>query len=538
MLRFTLVALAVASTVFAQDIPRMNQVADAKASATKFMGSVLVAKDGTVLFEKNYGFANVELKVSNTSETKFRIGSVTKQFTAAAILLLEERGKLSVQDPVAKFIPDAPAAWAKITLYHLLTHTSGIPSFTGFSDYETVKRSARTPAELVGLFRDRPLEFAPGEKHVYSNSGYVLLGYLVERISGQSYEAFLQENIFKPLGMSQSGYDSNSAVIPNRASGYVPGPDGYLNAPYIDMHVPHGAGALYSTTHDLLRWNTALFGGKILSAVSLEKMTTPFKNDYAFGLAVHTVNGRKVIDHGGGIEGFNAQLSYYPESKLTVVALANVNGSTVFELAPQLAALALGETVKLSTERHEIEVPASVLQNYVGVYQLLPQITNTVRLVDGHLTTQLSGQPAFPLFAETETTFFLKVVDAQVEFFKDSGGRVTHLVQHQNGRDQKADRISDTVVERRAISVPVATLERYVGVYELSPSFALTIRLENGQLTSQATNQGKAPLFAETETKFFLKIVDAQIEFAEDSNGIVTQLTLHQGGQHHKAVRK
>ena len=178
------------------------------------------------------------------------------------------------------------------------------------------------------------------------------------------------------------------------------------------------------------------------------------------------------------------------------------------------------------------------MQRYVGVYQLMPQVTNTVRLVDGHLTTQLSGQPAFPLFAETETKFFLKVVDAQVAFFKDASDRVTHLVQYQGGRELKADRISDTVVERRAISVPVETLARYVGVYELNPGFALTITLENGQLMSQATNQAKAPLFAETEKLFFLKIVDAQVEFAQDDKGIVTQLTLHQGGQHLKATRK
>jgi CubicO group peptidase (beta-lactamase class C family) len=448
MLRLFGIAVASALVVSAEDAmaTRMNQLAEAKVSSSKFMGSILVARDGSVLFERSYGSANLEWNIPNAADTKFRLGSVSKQFTAAAILLLEERGRLGVQDPVSKFVPDAPAAWEKITLFHLLTHTSGIPNFTGFPEYATLKLSPLTPAKLVEAFRDRPLEFTPGEKFNYSNSGYVLLSAIIERVSGQSYAAFVQENIFKPLGMIDSGYDSNSAVIPRRAAGYVPSEEGPLNAPYIDMHVPLGAGALYSTTHDLLRWEQGLFGGKLLSAASLQKMTTPYKSDYAFGLLVHTAGGHKIIDHAGGIEGFNAQLSYYPETKLSVIVLANTNGSAPFELGSQLASVAFGESVKLGSERKSIEVPVETLQSYVGVYQLAPRITNTIRLVDGHLTTQLSGQRPLPIFAESETKFFLKVVDAQVEFFKDATGKVTHLVQYQAGREQKADRISNAPV--------------------------------------------------------------------------------------------
>ncbi|MGA7412831.1 MAG: serine hydrolase domain-containing protein, partial [Bryobacteraceae bacterium] len=302
------------------DLARIEQVIQ---SHKDFMGTVLVARGSDVLFNKGYGSADLEWAVPNAPSVKFRLGSVTKQFTAASVLLLEERGKLNINDPVKKYMPDAPAAWDKVTIFHLLTHTSGIPSFTGFPDYPSSEATPTTPGKLVARFRDKPLEFQPGEKWNYSNSGYVLLGYLLEKISGQTYSDFVQQNIFKPLAMNDSGYDSNSEIILHRASGYVPGPHGPLNAGYIHMSIPFSAGSLYSTTEDLLRWEQGLFGGKILSAASLQKMITPFKSDYALGLAVETENGRQRISHGGGIEGFNTFLAYYPTDKLTVVVLSN-----------------------------------------------------------------------------------------------------------------------------------------------------------------------------------------------------------------------
>jgi CubicO group peptidase (beta-lactamase class C family) len=198
----------------------MEQVIQSYAANRQFMGSVLVAKGTQVLLNKGYGSANLEWDVPNSPATKFRLGSITKQFTAASILLLQERGKLNVQDPVKKYMADAPAAWDKITIYHLLTHTSGIPNFTSFPEYAKWEPFATTAAEEVARFRDKPLDFAPGEKWSYSNSGYVLLGYLIEKITGGSYEKFVRENIFNPLGMRDSGYDSNSAVIARRAAGY------------------------------------------------------------------------------------------------------------------------------------------------------------------------------------------------------------------------------------------------------------------------------------------------------------------------------
>jgi CubicO group peptidase (beta-lactamase class C family) len=439
-----------AGSCLAQDAARMDQIVQSYVANRQFMGTVLVARGSQVLFSKGYGSANLEWDVPNAPNTKFRLGSVTKQFTAASILLLEQRGKLNVGDPVKKYLPDAPAAWDKITIFHLLTHTSGIPNFTSFPEYRKLEPFAATPAELVARFRDKPLDFEPGEKWSYSNSGYLLLGYLLEKISGDKYEKFVADNIFTPLGMKDSGYDSNSAVIPHRASGYVSGPKGFENAGFIHMSIPHGAGALYSTTEDLLKWEQGLFGGKVLQPASLEKMTTPFKNNYAFGLAVESAAGRKVIQHGGGIEGFNTDLTYFPEDKLTVVVLGNVNGAAPGEIAKKLSTLAHGEGVKLQSERKEITLDPKVLNRYAGAYQLGP--ANMLITVEGNqLVSKLGNQPPAPIFPESETMFFLKAVDAQIEFPRtDPEAKASQMILHQNGREMVAKRLDDAEAKRVA----------------------------------------------------------------------------------------
>ena len=446
-LRRALLLVFVASTCFAQNAQRMDEVVQTYVRDKTFMGAVLVARGDEVIFSRGYGSANLEWDIPNTPATKFRLGSVTKQFTAASILLLEERGQLKLEDPIRKYLPDAPAAWDAITIYNLLTHTSGIPNFTSLPNYKSLKLETTPVEETIAVVRDKPLEFVPGEKMSYSNSGYLLLGHVIERVSGASYEKFVTDNIFTPLGMKDSGYDSNTAVIPRRAAGYMPSAAGPVNAGFIDMSIPHAAGALYSTTEDLLRWEQGLFGGKLISAASLAKMTTPFKGDYALGVVVQTAGGRKVVQHGGGIDGFNTFLAYYPDTRLTVAVLANLNGRTPNEIATKLADLAHGAAVKLTSERKEIMLPVAALSKYVGTYEVAPGVKMLIRLVGDRLTTQLTGQQQLPIFAESETKFFLKVVDAQVEFFTDASGAVTHAVMYQNGRERKVPRTSATVVE-------------------------------------------------------------------------------------------
>jgi CubicO group peptidase (beta-lactamase class C family) len=541
MCKFALL-LSIALLASAQDLnTRFDDIAKARVNNKQFMGNVLLAKGDQVLFEKSYGSADMEWNVANTPESKFRIGSVTKQFTAACILLLEDRGKLKTDDLVSKYVPNAPAAWAKITIYHLLTHTSGIPSFTNFPEYEQFQRQPTTPEKLLAFFRDKPLEFEPGSKWKYSNSGYEVLGYLIEKVTGETYQQFVDENIFKLLDMRDSGYDSNSLVIPHHAYGYTPGPHGVTVAGYVDMTVPYAAGGLYSTTRDLLKWERGLFGARVLKPSSFQKMITPFKDEYGCGLSVTTVNGRKRIEHGGGIQGFNSELAYWPGEQMSVIVLANLNGSAASDIAADLAATVHGEKVTLPSERKEITLTVEQLKPFVGRYSLAPEVNVDITLEGNQLQAQLTGQPKFPLFAESPTSFFLKAVEAEVRFDKDISGKVTQLTIHQGGRDTVAKRVSDTVPtapERHEISLAPDKLNEYVGNYALAPGFTLTVTLEGDHLEAQATNQPKIPIFADAPDRFFYKVVEAQLDFGRDASGAVSQVTLHQAGQNNTGKKK
>lgn len=438
MRKAVLCFLLSAFSVLAQNLDvnaRLEQIIQSRVVKHEFMGSVLIAKGDTIVLNRGYGSANLEWSIPNSPSTKFRLGSLTKQFTAACVLLLQERGRWRTSDKVKAYLPDAPATWDNITIAHLLSHTSGIPNFTSFPDYRDTESKTTTPEALVQRFRDKPLDFEPGSKWRYSNSGYILLGYLIEKVSGEAYQRFVQENLFQPLGMGNSGYDSNAAIIPQRASGYAPSKDGVVNAGFINMTVPFSAGALYSTTEDLLKWNRGLYGEKLLSEASLKEMTTAVKQDYGFGLSISVVKGHRRIEHNGGIEGFNTHLSYWPEDKLSVVVLANLNGNAADELAGQLAAAVHGEKVTLASERKEVTLSPSALDQFVGIYSLAPNVELSIIRENDHLMTQLTGQPKFQIYPENSELFFLKVVDAQLEFGRDESGKIVQVTLHQGGRD-------------------------------------------------------------------------------------------------------
>jgi len=335
----------------------MDQVVRAAADEGAFSGSVLVARGGQVLLDQGYGLANREWDVANDGDTRFRLASVSKQFTAVAALLLSERGRLDLDAPIHAYLPDAPAAWDAVTTRLLLTHGSGIPDFTRDADYDALKVRPTTPAELIARLRDRPLAFRPGEKWAYSNSGYVVATAVIEAASGERYADFVQANLFAPLGMTASGYDSHAAIVPHRAAGYVPTGEGVANADYVDISVPQGAGGLYSTTRDLLKWEEGLFGGRLLKPESLAALTTPYRDGYALGLVVRTEDGDAVVSHSGGIEGFNTYLGRDLGAGLTVVVLGNLNGAAPEKLGRDLMTLARGGTVTLPRERRAFTLP-------------------------------------------------------------------------------------------------------------------------------------------------------------------------------------
>jgi len=448
VIRTIIAILLLSATAMAQDLDnRMDQLVQSYASNKQFMGSTLVARGSEVLFSRSYGSANLEWEIPNTPTTRFRLASVSKQFTAAAVLMLEDRGKLRIEDPIRKHLPEVPVAWEKITIFHMLTHTSGIPNIGS----ATPGAGFSSTSQNVLRFLDKKLDFEPGTSWNYSNNGYILLGYLIERVSGKSYEEFLEENIFKPLGMKDSGYDSSTRIIPRRAVGYSSSPNGSVIAPYIHMSVPHAAGALYSSTEDLLRWNLGLFGGKVLSPAALQKMITPFKNDYALGLQVHRVNGRKAIDHTGSINGFNTMLIYYPEEKLTIASLGNLNGPAPAQIAMRLASIAHGDKVTFDSERTEITLGPDVIGRYAGTYQVAPGSAYVITLDKNQLSSKFGNQPLLPIFPESETTFFAKAVNAQFEFSgSDAEGRPMQLTHRQNGRETVAKRLDDAVAKRLA----------------------------------------------------------------------------------------
>lgn len=407
----------------------------------QFSGIVLVSKDGKPLLRKGWGMANREWNIPNAPDTRFRLGSITKQFTAAAILKLAEEGKLSLQDPVGKYYTDAPAAWEKITIHHLLNHTSGIVSYTGLPGFfQKESMIARKPAEIVKLTQDKPLEFEPGSKMKYNNSGYILLGCVIEKVSGMAYDEYLKKSLFEPLGLKDTGYDWNQTIIARRASGYLP--DG-KNAPYLDMSLPYAAGSLYSTVDDLAVWAAALESGKVVSKEHYVKMTTPYLNNYGYGLVMEKIENHDVVGHGGGINGFNTSLIRAGGDGLTVAVLANQNGPAADRIGKDLVALYLGKDVKPRPVLSEVKLPAAKLDSVAGQYELRPGFVLKVWREGEQLMTQATGQGKLAIQASAEDQFFSTLVDARIIFQRGPDGKVTQLTLHQGGREMVGKRIGD-----------------------------------------------------------------------------------------------
>ena len=406
--------------------------------------AIIVKKEGNILYHKAFGKANVELGVDMQPSHVFRIGSVTKQFTACAILKLAEENKLTLQDDIHKYLPDYPTQNHKITIEHLLTHTSGIKSYTDLPEWtEEVRRKDFEPLDLIKTFQRDELDFPPGEKFKYNNTGYFILGYIIEKASGMSYPDYIKETFFKPLKMMNSYYGSSTQIIPNRASGYQKNADGKLqNANYLSMTQPYSAGSLLSTVEDLAKWNEAVFSYKVVSKESLKKAHTPYKlnngneTGYGYGWGIGTSLNKKTIQHGGGINGFLTQSTYFPEEDLHIAIFSNCLCFSPAELINPVASFTLG----IPLGRKEVKLSVDKLKKLTGEYQLSPTFSINITLEENQLMAQATGQQKIPVFAEAELLFFLKVVDAQLEFIEE-GKKITGLYLHQGGMKQKANKI-------------------------------------------------------------------------------------------------
>ncbi len=536
--------------------------------ATEPGAAVLVRDHGKVVLRKGYGLASVELGVPIVPEHVFEIGSVTKQFTAASILLLAERGKLSLSDPITRFLPDFPTHGETITIEQLLTHTSGVPSYTEMPEWVPRWREDMSVDTLIGIFRGKPLDFKPGERWSYSNSGFVLLGAVIEKASGKSYEDFVEQEIFAKLGMTHSRYGHQEEVVPGRADGYGKNGAELQRAPYLSLTQPYAAGSLLSNVDDLARWLDALrppaasagaasapaasadaASSALLSADSRQRMFTPeilhggaldgVSTRYGFGYGVGTVAKHRALEHSGGIFGYVCDVLTLPDDGLQVIVLSNNAAGKVdpTALVHRIASKAVGAPIE---ERRTIAVAEAKLAEYPAVYRVVESDKDrrVISLKGSELSLQRTGGERHGLHAVARDTF-VDDGDTEVRFERDVKGKVAAVVVDSGfgplSRSPRTDEAPPAA--HQTVEVAPEVLAPLVGTYNLAPGFDIAITREEAHLFAQATGQPRLALLALSPTRFALADVDAEIEFVNAPDGTVN-LILHQGGQDMPGKRK
>ncbi len=501
--------------------------------------AILVARGDEILLKKGYGLANLEHNIPIDEDMVFQIGSVTKQFTSTLILMLIEEGKMKLDDDITKYIPSYPTHGHTITIHHLLNHTSGIKSYTSMMEWRKLWRNDLSTSELIEVFKDQPMDFLPGEKYAYNNSGYVLLGHIIEQVTGKSYEDVLIEKIINPLGLKNTHYGNAAKIIPKRVSGYQFGM-GLKNAEYLSMTHPHAAGSIMSSVEDLYIWNQAIKSNKLISSESFTKAITPTvlrdgsKIDYGYGWSLSQISGSKTYEHSGGIFGFISNVIYIPEEDVYVAILTNTDAVTPFEISTRIAAYAIGKPYPEPDP--SVVLQPTHLNSLSGVYEFEDGTVRMITVDNGQLYSQREGSSKLKLTAASDLVFLFDQGLTYLRFSsQDDTLRATLFTRTSTTTGIKTTR---PLPERIEVVIPEEVLKQYVGDYEINPSFILSVTLENGQLMSQATGQIKLPLFAESEVKFYPKEFEATIEFVKNELGKTMSLILHQGGNTIEAKRK
>jgi CubicO group peptidase (beta-lactamase class C family) len=433
-------ALLAAATAAApaQDIPaKADQYLSTWAAQGRFSGTVLLAKDNKILLRKSYGMANYELNVPNTTDTVYRIGSITKLFTGLSILQLEEKGLLNVTDPASKYVPELPAEWNAITIHLLLCHKSGIPDFTSAKSYSELD-NPRHVENALQEFASKPLLAKPGEVFRYSNPDYILLGRIIEKVSGKTYEDYLTENILRPAGMTHTVVDHSAAVVPNRASGYRWDGETVVNAAYGDPAYGAAAGAVRSTVDDMYRFDRALKSGKLFSAAITAKAWTgyghwtapppfPLEAEYGYGWMLGQDLGHPYVGHGGWVNGFVSQFTRYPQDDAVLIVLWNFETSNNMPLTQDLAAILFGQKYEIPVARPIVHPSQETLARYVGHYTVGPLSLDVTRH-DGKLYVLGTGQPVpYGLIATSDTDFYCNDTPAILHFIPDEKGNVNQI---------------------------------------------------------------------------------------------------------------
>lgn len=512
--------------------------------------AVLVSRRGQVLFERGYGMADIGNRIPATPETRFRIGSITKQFAAAAILKLQENGRLNVTNTLAQYLPDFPGG-ERVTLHHLLTHTSGIHSYTskpGFLESVTI---GTEPKAHIRSFQNDPYDFPPGERWSYNNSGFFLLGSIIDKVSGQSWGDYLDHTFFSPLKMDATGVHTANAILAHEARGYSFENGRLQKAIDWDMSKAGAAGALYSTVGDLHRWNEGVFRTQVVTTASLQAAFTPVRTrdetavepgpketGYGYGWSIGKFRGLQEISHGGGLNGFVSFLLRLPQEEFTAAVLVNCAppppGVDPGALAHELAEIYLADVLAPRTKPSvDTTVTEEDLTPLVGHYNYGNAFLEVTR--DGkQLFAQLTGQPRYEIFPRSSTRFFWKSVDAEITFVKDSQGVVSRATHQQGGQTIQAPRVADLTV----VPVNTATLESYIGRYDYGGGQAiLTVTREGNRLFAQLTGQPRFEIYPKSETEFQWKVVAAQVTFVKGADGKVTHVVHQQGGNRFEAPR-
>jgi CubicO group peptidase (beta-lactamase class C family) len=407
----------------------------------RFQGVVLVRSGGVTLIRRAYGWSNAELDVPATPAAKFRIGSITKQFAAAAVLQLQEQGQLNLEDRITRFYAEAPAEWSNVTIENLLRHTSGIFDYTQVPGFQP--RLPQSPAEIVATVHGRPLAFAPGTSYEYSNTGYVLLGLIVERASGLSWAEYVRRNILDKAGLRDTGYDRTERILAQRAAGYRGDGIHLINADFVDMTLPYSAGALYSTADDLDRWFEALEQGQVITPASFQKMMTPGLGNYGYGLGISQFNGAAAYTHSGGIPGFATTMMRVPSLRYTALVFSNIETAPVGDLRNAIGQLALGRTLTLPPLRAAISLPNATLDAIVGRYRLPDDRINSVTRDEEVLLyrdREGSFEQVVPMWPQSESEFFSRTLP--LEFvIQRQGDTVTGIVIRQGNTNTPMTRV-------------------------------------------------------------------------------------------------
>ena len=426
-----LVALPLAFGQTAHD--RYDHYVQAYVRNGDFSGSILVAKGGRILFRKSYGFANEEWNIPNSETTKFHIASVTKTFTAAGITLLERQGKVKFSDSLSKYVPGYLNG-DRITIEQMLLHTSGLPDYYSLSEYPAKKYQRVTLPDLIAWVKNKPLDFLPGSKSSYSNTGYGFLAYIIEQVSGRPYHEFISEEILKPANMKETGPFVDDAVIANRANGYQPSlsKSGLRNAPYYDKTILTGSGSLYSTTGDLYLWTKAVASGKFFDVHDSAHV-------YGWG-ARRTKSGHQYIEQDGRAPGFASHVSFFPDDELVVIALGNLEDAGVNMMADGLAALALGDSATPPPARARNPEPPPHSEEYAGTYEVNPAFLIDVRAHGSDLYLRGTGGDYLPLEPVGKESFFYRQMYVKVDFKRDKAGKIEALLW--NG-DYPCKKVSD-----------------------------------------------------------------------------------------------